>query len=107
MTQIYTYIIQQSRGFVNILYYIFCAPRGIISIAETPFSAEGGFYMYPFPDPKNEDISSSDSMMNVGSSGDCTGLIPTAVKSDSEEENYNELYDFLPGTTNYHLKDRR
>ncbi|MCI5578927.1 MAG: hypothetical protein MR364_05430 [Oscillospiraceae bacterium] len=43
---------------------------------------------YPYPDPH-------DSEMNVSSDTDCTGLIP-ATPSGTGEENYNELYDFLP-----------
>ncbi len=49
---------------------------------------------YPFPDPhKKYDI--DENTMNVSSGQDCTGLIP-ADPSASEEENYNELYNFLP-----------
>lgn len=54
--------------------------------------------MYPYPfdteinhlgEFENEDFKAS-------SGTDCTGLIPTAVTNDSDLENYNELYDFLP-----------
>lgn len=38
---------------------------------------------------------SNDDLMNVSSDMDCTGLIP-AKPSSEQEENYNELYDFLP-----------
>ena len=49
---------------------------------------------YPFPDPRNIDGEELDGM-NVSSGQDCTGLIPAAASS-REEENYSELYDFLP-----------
>lgn len=49
---------------------------------------------YPFPDPRT-DSGDIENTMNVSSGQDCTGLIP-AGSSFSEEENYNELYDFLP-----------
>ena len=55
---------------------------------------------YPFPDPRDSRDTRYDEFdtmdtMNVSSGQDCTGLIP-ASPSASEEENYNELYDFLP-----------
>ena len=34
--------------------------------------------------------------MNTISAQDCTGLIPSAVQSNEEEENYEELYPFSP-----------
>lgn len=50
--------------------------------------------MYPFPDPNDSPMWGSG--MNVSSGMDCTGLIPSAIVNDSEEENYSELYDYLP-----------
>ena len=54
--------------------------------------------MYPFPTPEdNADWSElADEYMKTSSGMDCTGLIPTAARTDEELENYNELYDFLP-----------
>lgn len=54
--------------------------------------------MYPFPDPNEQDDWSelADEYMKTSSGTDCTGLIPAAAKSETELENYNELYDFLP-----------
>lgn len=49
---------------------------------------------YPFPDPRGDEENEFDGM-NVSSGQDCTGLIP-ADPTGSEEENYSELYDFLP-----------
>lgn len=66
--------------------------------------------MYPFPDPRSENPlnpSEPDNNMNIGSSGDCTGLIPTAVKTDEEEDNYSELYDFLPRAIKINGKGER
>ena len=37
-----------------------------------------------------------DELMNTGSSGDCTGLIPTIPVSGDELDSYAELYSFLP-----------
>lgn len=54
--------------------------------------------MYPYPPDTEADcfgeLNGDDFKASSGT--DCTGLIPTAVVSDSELENYNELYDFLP-----------
>lgn len=57
---------------------------------------------YPFPDPRgmeldelDEEVNENLSAMNISSGQDCTGLIP-AAPSSREEENYSELYDFLP-----------
>lgn len=47
--------------------------------------------MYPYPDKKEPDFP-----MHIGSNDDCTGLIPAGLTSEQQEENYNELYDFLP-----------
>lgn len=41
------------------------------------------------------------------SATDCTGLIPTAPTSHAEEENYNEMYTFLPSPTVDHDKKER
>ncbi len=49
---------------------------------------------YPFPDPRDK-YGVDEETMQVASGQDCTGLIP-AEPSASEEENYNELYNFLP-----------
>lgn len=49
---------------------------------------------YPFPDPRGDEEDEFGAM-HVSSGQDCTGLIP-AEPSASEEENYSELYDFLP-----------
>lgn len=32
----------------------------------------------------------------VCSAGDCTGLIPAGLDSESELEAYNEMYNFIP-----------
>lgn len=37
-----------------------------------------------------------DSLLSSSSATDCTGLIPTALTSQAEEENYNAMYAFLP-----------
>lgn len=58
---------------------------------------------YPYPDPRgsrglDDEPDAGDAglnSMNVSSGQDCTGLIPAAANS-REEENYSELYDFLP-----------
>lgn len=59
---------------------------------------KGDVSMYPYPsDTEINHLGEFDSDDFKASSGtDCTGLIPTAVTSDAELENYNELYDFLP-----------
>lgn len=53
---------------------------------------------YPYPTDTEEErfgeLYGNDFKASSGT--DCTGLIPTAAASDSELENYNELYDFLP-----------
>ena len=64
--------------------------------------------MYPYPTPDdNNDYEGwselADEYMKSSSGTDGTGLIPAAVQSDSELENYNELYDFLPTA----VSDRR
>lgn len=52
---------------------------------------------YPFPDPRDcrDGLDDEREAMNVSSGQDCTGLIPAAANA-REEENYSELYDFLP-----------
>lgn len=57
---------------------------------------------YPYPDPRDarnaelsEEVNENLAAMNISSGQDCTGLIP-AAPSPREEENYSELYDFLP-----------
>ena len=40
-----------------------------------------------------------DSVFRSSSSTDCTGLIPNAIHSHAEQENYNALYTFLPSAT--------
>lgn len=54
--------------------------------------------MYPYPMPNDDNPLDPlwGNTMNVSSGTDLTGLTPTAVMNDQEEENYNELYDFLP-----------
>lgn len=54
--------------------------------------------MYPYPsDTEINHLGDFDAEdFNVSSGTDCTGLIPKAVQTDEELENYNELYDFLP-----------
>lgn len=54
--------------------------------------------MYPFPtiDENNDWNELAEDYMKSSSGTDCTGLIPAGVQSESELENYNELYDFLP-----------
>lgn len=34
--------------------------------------------------------------LKSSSAQDCTGLIPSGIQNDSEIENYEELYPFLP-----------
>ncbi len=49
---------------------------------------------YPFPD-KYAKFSQED-YNNVGSSMDCTGLIPSAPLNQAEYDSYRDMYDFLP-----------
>lgn len=51
--------------------------------------------MYPHMNEFDSEPWNNDDLMNVSSEMDCTGLIP-AKPSSEQEENYNELYDFLP-----------
>lgn len=41
-------------------------------------------------------IDSDDYLAGAASSGDCTGLIPSAPLTDAELDSYKELYPFLP-----------
>ena len=51
---------------------------------------------FPYPDPHDRyDHSEFEDGMNISSDRDCTGLIP-ANPNAAQEENYSELYDFLP-----------
>lgn len=43
-----------------------------------------------FTDPMEYDY------LKAASFQDCTGLIPRAIKDESEVENYEEVYPFLP-----------
>ena len=54
--------------------------------------------LYSYPPKKGENYQEfeQDDYSKSGSSMDCTGLIPSAVHSDEEFYNYNELYPFLP-----------
>ena len=55
--------------------------------------------MYPHMNEFNSEPwmnDNEDDLMNVSSDMDCTGLIPARLNSEQEEENYSELYDFLP-----------
>lgn len=40
-----------------------------------------------------------DAVFRSSSTTDCTGLIPNAIHSHAEQENYNEMYTFLPSAT--------
>lgn len=35
-------------------------------------------------------------ILQISSSGDCTGLIPAGVKDEQQLEEYQEMYNFLP-----------
>lgn len=50
---------------------------------------------FPYPDPHDKEAFDEEETMHVSSDRDCTGLIP-AEPSALDEENYSELYDFLP-----------
>lgn len=52
--------------------------------------------MYPHLNEHDSEPWENDDPMNLSSSMDCTGLIPAKTNSEQEEENYSELYDFLP-----------
>ena len=52
--------------------------------------------MYPHINELDSEPWENGDIMNISSGMDCTGLIPSAVKSDTEEENYSELYNYLP-----------
>lgn len=62
----------------------------------------------PFSEPKHYyGELDEDSFMNISSADDCTGLIPSAVISEEEYDNYAELYDFLPPEGEHFEKPRR
>ena len=52
---------------------------------------------YPYPPETDPEQAQQlqDPLMNSGSAGDCTGLIP-AVSGEVEYDSYAELYPFLP-----------
>lgn len=51
---------------------------------------------YPYPPKRSYNELNPEDFMSIGSATDCTGLIPSAVESQEEFENYAELYNFLP-----------
>ena len=54
-------------------------------------------------DPENQRIIDSyDYLGPAASSMDCTGLIPSGLKSRNELESYEELYPFTPPKTSEH-----
>lgn len=54
-------------------------------------------------DPENQRIIDSyDYLGPAASSMDCTGLIPSGLKSRNELEAYEELYPFTPPKTSEH-----
>lgn len=65
--------------------------------------------MYPYP--SNTEINHlgefDEDDFKVSGGMDCTGLIPKAVQSDEELENYNELYNFLPNAISEGKDDGR
>jgi len=58
---------------------------------------------YPYPpehyppetDPEHAQLE-QDPLMNSGSAGDCTGLLPSIPENDEQLDSYAELYGFLP-----------
>lgn len=50
---------------------------------------------YPYP-PKDCGRFSEQDYSKIGSSTDCTGLIPSAPHTDAEYDSYREMYSFLP-----------
>lgn len=52
--------------------------------------------IYPPEEQPEKAQQLQDELMNTGSSGDCTGLIPTIPVSSDELDSYAELYSFLP-----------
>ena len=56
--------------------------------------------MYPYPDktdkPEEIEDNTVESLMNVSSDYDCTGLIPAIPESEEELRSYEDVYDFLP-----------
>lgn len=55
---------------------------------------------YPYYPPEPCDLEQAQQLqnplMNSGSAGDCTGLIPSMPGDDEQIDNYAELYGFLP-----------
>ena len=45
--------------------------------------------------PKDKQVFIQQDYNRSASSGDCTGLIPSAALNDEEFESYNEVYNFL------------
>lgn len=61
------------------------------------FAVKGGEKMYPYPDKPEEDEENADeTLMNVSSDRDCTGLIPANPQTEEELRSYEDVYDFLP-----------
>ncbi len=56
-----------------------------------------GYPYYP-PEPCDQEQAQQlqDPLMNSGSAGDCTGLIPSMPGDDEQLDSYAELYGFLP-----------
>ena len=53
---------------------------------------------YPYPPETDPEQAQQlqDPLMNSGSAGDCTGLIPSMREDGEELASYAELYGFLP-----------
>lgn len=53
---------------------------------------------YPYPPETDPEQAQQlqDPLMNSGSAGDCTGLIPSMPEDGEELDSYAELYGFLP-----------
>lgn len=53
---------------------------------------------YPYPPETDPEQAQQlqDPLMNSGSAGDCTGLIPSMPEDGEEPDSYAELYGFLP-----------
>lgn len=50
---------------------------------------------YPFPEPEKYPADLTDYFCPSASWGDMTGLIPYAVRNDSEIKSYNDVYPYL------------
>ena len=59
---------------------------------------------YPFPAKDKGEFNEQD-YIKSGSSTDCTGLIPAAVRSEEEFESYKEMYSFLPPPPDENTED--